>query len=330
MKNQNIMTTTFLSLAVALLAQCDNPSANNIKPQAQNNASKQQNSLQLKSKPAYEDSLSYGKSSVSITYNNKVKDRARIEQIMNKYAQQTADPALIIAIARELRGIPYVAKTLEVNKQEKLVVNLSQLDCTTYVENVLAIYLCIKNGKTSVDDYAHYLRMVRYQNGEVSYTARQHYFTDWIYENTQKGFVEEIQSPNPPFSATQTLRIDFMSTQASLYPMLKDNPQMIERIAKTEQLLSGKKFSYIPKSAIHNTKLLRSAIHDGDIIAITTSKAGLDTSHIGIAVWHKDGLHMLNASQIHKKVVEEPMTLYQYMQKHPSQTGIRIVRVKTE
>ena len=46
MKNQNIMTTTFLSLAVALLAQCDNPSANNIKPQAQNNASKQQNSLQ--------------------------------------------------------------------------------------------------------------------------------------------------------------------------------------------------------------------------------------------------------------------------------------------
>ena len=147
MKNQNIMTTTFLSLAVALLAQCGNPSANNIKPQAQNNASKQQNSLQLKSKPAYEDSLSYGKSSVSITYNNKVKDRARIEQIMNKYAQQTADPALIIAIARELRGIPYVAKTLEVNKQEKLVVNLSQLDCTTYVENVLAIYLCIKNGK---------------------------------------------------------------------------------------------------------------------------------------------------------------------------------------
>ena len=36
---------------------------------------------------------------------------------------------------------------------------------------------------------------------------------------------------------------------------------------------------------------------------------------------------MLNASQIHKKVVEEPMTLYRYMQKHPSQTGIRIVRV---
>ena len=67
MKNQNIMTTTFLSLAVALLAQCGNPSANNIKPHAQNNASNQQNSLQLKSKPAHEDWWSYGKSSGSIT-----------------------------------------------------------------------------------------------------------------------------------------------------------------------------------------------------------------------------------------------------------------------
>ncbi|MBQ2498070.1 MAG: DUF1460 domain-containing protein, partial [Prevotella sp.] len=59
----------------------------------------------------------------------------------------------------------------------------------------------------------------------------------------------------------------------------------------------------------------------------TTSKKGLDTSHVGIAVWHKDGLHLLNASMIHKKVVEEPMTLKQYMQKHLSQTGIRVVRV---
>ena len=331
MKNHFIMTTAFLSLAVALLAQCGSPSANKKNPQIQHNADTQQITQQQKLSTAYKEaprSSSYTDDSVSITYYNETEDKARIGQIVNKYAQHTANPDLIIAIARELRGIPYVAKTLEVNKQEKLVINLSQLDCTTYVENVLAIYLCIKNGKTAFDDYAHYLRMVRYQNGEVSYPARQHYFTDWIYENTQKGFVQEIQSPNPPFTAIQALRIDFMSTHASLYPMLKNNPQMIERIAKTEQLLSGKKFSYIPKSAIHNTKLLRSSIHDGDIIAITTSKAGLDTSHIGIAVWHKDGLHMLNASQIHKKVVEEPMTLYQYMQKHPSQTGIRIVRIK--
>ena len=90
--------------------------------------------------------------------------------------------------------------------------------------------------------------------------------------------------------------------------MLKNNPEMVKPIAEMERRLSGNTYMYIPKGDIKNTKLLRSAIHDGDIIAIITKKNGLDTSHIGIAVWHKDGLHMLNASQIHKKVVEEPMT----------------------
>ena len=104
MKNKNIMTTTFLSLAVALLVQCGNPSTNSVKPHAQHNASTQmdslqqktlqQNSLQVKSKTADKeasDSSSCGKSSVSITYYNKVKDRTRIEQIINKYSHHTAD-----------------------------------------------------------------------------------------------------------------------------------------------------------------------------------------------------------------------------------------------
>ena len=235
---------------------------------------------------------------------------------------------LILHIARKFLGTPYVAKTLETEGKERLVINARQLDCTTYVENTMAIYLCVSNGQTSYDDYKNQLRLLRYANGEVTYAARQHYFTQWIEENTKKGYVHELQSPTPPFTAEQLLRIDFMTTHVSLYPMLKDSPEDIKTIAQRERELSGRRYRYIPKTSIRNNSLFRSTIKDGDIIAITTSKKGLDTSHIGIAVWHKDGLHMLNASQIHKKVVEEPMTLYQYMQRHPSQTGIRIVRMK--
>lgn len=36
---------------------------------------------------------------------------------------------------------------------------------------------------------------------------------------------------------------------------------------------------------------------------------------------------MLNASSIHKKVIDEPMLLRTYMMKHPSQIGIRVCRV---
>jgi hypothetical protein len=72
---------------------------------------------------------------------------------------------------------------------------------------------------------------------------------------------------------------------------------------------------------------MRKAVRDGDIIAITCQKPGLDIAHLGFAVWRSDGLHLLNASQLHKRVVEEPMTLGQYLAKHPSHTGIRIIRI---
>jgi hypothetical protein len=69
-------------------------------------------------------------------------------------------------------------------------------------------------------------------------------------------------------------------------------------------------------------------VKDGDILAITCNKKGLDIAHLGFAVWRKDGLHLLNASMLHKKVVEESMTLWQYMQKHKTFTGIRVIRIK--
>ena len=313
-------------MALALLAQCSdakNPAESNTPKQksyiANDSAKYVQTTTTKKAETTNEDFATVSNS----------EDQKRIETILTKNAKHDTSPSsLIIALAREFKGAPYVAKTLENDSIENLIINTRQLDCTTYVENVLALYLCIKNQKLTFSDYCSFLKNIRYVGGKVSYPTRQHYFTEWIDENTKDGYVEEIQSPNPPFTAKQLLKINFMSTHTQFYPMLKNNPELVKPIAKMESRLSGNTYRFIPKASIANTQLFRSTIHDGDIIAIVTSKGGLDTSHIGIAVWHKDGLHMLNASQIHKKVVEEPMTLYQYMQKHPSQTGIRIVRVK--
>lgn len=254
-------------------------------------------------------------------------DSAIIMRIMHDAAAQPQSKNLILHIARKLIGTPYVAKTLERNAKETLVVNIKELDCTTYVENVLAIYQCVKQSKTSFNDYLHFIRMIRYANGNVSYANRQHYFTQWIEENTKKGFVKEIQSNGYPFTAVQYIDVNYMTTHREQYPMLANDTALTSAIRKAEKAVSGHKYRYIPKKTIANNRAFKSAIHDGDILAIVTKKKGLDTSHIGIAVWHSDGLHLLNASMIHKKVVEEPMTLYQYMQKHPSQTGIRVVRI---
>lgn len=319
------MKTLLLSIATAMLAQCGN--AHSTRQSSGNEADTSSTATNSAATDTARTAPTQQNDGYTTVYSSE--DKAKAEMLIAKFSakSEACGNALVVEIAREMRGIPYVAKTLENDSTENLVVNLRQLDCTTYVENVLAIYLCVKNNRRTFADFCQYLRKIRYADGTVSYPTRQHYFTEWIEENTKDGLVKEIQAPNPPFTAVQHLSLNFMSTHAPLYPMLKNNPEMVKPIAEMERRLSGKTYRYIPKAAIANNSTFRSAIHDGDIIAITTSKSGLDTSHIGIAVWHKDGLHMLNASQIHKKVVEEPMTLYQYMQKHPSQTGIRITRI---
>ena len=235
---------------------------------------------------------------------------------------------LMLYYGKKLQGVPYVASTLEVNKKEQLVVNLRQLDCTTLVENVTALTLCAYRGQYTWQAYLDALRNMRYREGIAdSYTSRIHYFTEWITANEAKGIVTEIQAPNPPFKALQTVNVNYMSTHPNSYKALREHPEYVSDIRRMEQRVSGGKFRYIPKAIVSNGSLLRKAVRDGDIIAITCKKKGLDIAHLGLAVWKDDGLHLLNASMLHKKVVLEPMTLAQYLQKHPSHTGIRIIRI---
>lgn len=255
------------------------------------------------------------------------RDSVKATRIMRSLGSLERKEDSILFIARQLTGVPYVAQTLEKNKRERLVINLRQLDCTTFVENVLALYLCCKQKRTSFKNFCDNLKDIRYACGNIGYESRLHYFSQWIESNAAAGRVKEIQSPTPPFSKTQTLDLHFMSKNHDKYPMLANNKELVGKIAEHEKEFYGKRYKYISKTDLGDSALLRQTIKDGDILAIVTSKAGLDTSHIGLAVWHEDGLHLLNASQIHKKVVEESLTLSAYMRQHPSQTGIRVIRI---
>jgi hypothetical protein len=233
--------------------------------------------------------------------------------------------------ARLFIGRPYVAHTLEVNDTEQLVVNTRELDCTTLVENVLALTLCHLQGKHSFEAFRLQLTRLRYRQGIIDgYPSRLHYFTDWILDNEAMHVVSEIQQTVAPFTAIQTISVDYMSRHPQSYRALGLHPEFISQIADQERSLFGRRFRYIPKSQVADTKALRQCVHNGDVLAITCSKPGLDIAHLGFAVWRSDGLHLLNASQLHKKVVEEPMTLNQYLSKHPTHTGIRVIRLRRD
>ncbi len=254
-------------------------------------------------------------------------DSTRIVSLLQEALQLKQKPkSWMLWFGRKFAGVPYVAGTLDAMSEEQLVVNTRQLDCTTYVEMVTALTKCAQRQETSFAAFCKWLRNVRYIGGEVAYVRRQHYFTVWMEANELEGIVQNV-APNPPFTAIQTVNLYWMTTHRSSYKMLTAHPEWTSGIRSLEQSVNGKKYRYIPKGKVANTPVFRTAIHDGDIIAIITNKEGLDTTHIGIASWHKDGLHLLNASSIHKKVIDEPMTLYQYMQKHPVQIGIRVCRV---
>ena len=255
-------------------------------------------------------------------------DSLLVEKMLNNAKTLPRDANLPLYFARQFQGKPYVAHTLEVADNEQLIVNTRQFDCTTLVETVTALTLCVRRQHYTFADYLEVLLMIRYRGGEIKgYSSRLHYFSDWIIDNSSMSLVRELQSPIPPFTATQHVHVSYMSQHPEAYKALRNHPELVPKISKQEQLLTGMIFRYIPISELNNRNTLRDVVHDGDIIAITCNKPGLDIAHLGFSVWRKDGLHLLNASSVHKKVLEEPMTLRQYMSKHPSFTGIRIIRI---
>lgn len=228
----------------------------------------------------------------------------------------------IVAIGKTFIGTPYVAKTLEVGTTESLVINLHGLDCTTYVENVLAFGFLLKDGKADFDDFAKALETIRYKDGNLDgYSSRLHYFSEWIANNESKGILKDITAE---IGGTEiTKEINFMSTHRDLYPFLKDDANF-EKIKASENYLNNQAICILPQDQIAINEHL---INTGDIIALTTSIKGLDITHTGIATREKDGrIHLLHASTGSNEVEVSKLPLAAYLKKIKKNTGIMVVR----
>lgn len=268
--------------------------------------------------------------------NPKTQDSTTVVSLLRKGIRQPAGENLMLFYANQLIDRPYVGKTLEVNPKEELAVNLRELDCTTLVENVVALVLTTQQKSTRFSDFCRNLERIRYRNGKLDgYASRNHYFSEWILSNETQSIVQEVKGKAKdsrgafyPFVDTQTLNCTYMSQHPNSYPMLKDDAAALKQIKANEQRINGRTVHYVPRRFLNRTRKELAAIQDGDILAIVTKKQGLDVSHLGLAVWGTDGqLHLLNASQIHKRVVLEPLTLFEYMKQHPTQLGVRVIRV---
>ncbi len=228
----------------------------------------------------------------------------------------------MVAVGKTFLGTEYVAKTLEIGDTETLVVNLHELDCTTFVENVLAFSLLLKEGKTDFDSFAKKLETIRYKDGKLDgYASRLHYFSEWIANNGQKGILTDITSEIGGKEITK--EINFMSEHRELYPFLS-NGANFEKIKASENYLNDQAICILPQEDIEANELM---IQSGDIIALTTSIKGLDITHTGIASREKDGrIHLLHASSSGGVKVSK-LPLADYLRKINKNTGIMVARV---
>ncbi|MCM1312761.1 MAG: DUF1460 domain-containing protein [Bacteroides sp.] len=235
----------------------------------------------------------------------------------------------MVYYGKKFIGVPYVAHTLEVGDEEELVVNLRQMDCTTFVEYVVALSICDMKEERKFEDFCRHLTTIRYRDGLIEgYVSRLHYFTLWGEDNVKKNVVQEIVSDSVPFTAVQTVQINYMSSHPSLYKRLKNDASLVPIIKKYEDVTNGKQFRYIPKSLLNGNFEQLGGVASGDIVSIITNKRGLDTSHVGIVVWQNGRLHLMHASSLKKKVVLDSDTFYDYSMKQPSQLGIRVYRLR--
>lgn len=242
---------------------------------------------------------------------------------VDKNLSQKPINEVLVEIGKSFIGTDYLAHSLEKDGDEQLVINLFGLDCTTFVENVLALSRCVKEKQTSFEDYSEELQFIRYRDGIINgYPSRLHYFSDWIYNNVSKGIVEDI-TEQIGGTAIQ-FKLNFMSTHPESYKQLNENPDLIPQIKIQEEEISSRIYYYIPKDEV---ELKEKFINEGDIIAITTTVEGLDIGHLGIAVKMDDErIHLLHAPTVNSKVHITKEPLSDYLMKYKRHSGVIVLK----
>ncbi|WP_289074822.1 N-acetylmuramoyl-L-alanine amidase-like domain-containing protein [uncultured Bacteroides sp.] len=237
-----------------------------------------------------------------------------------------SDADRIMFFAKSMIGIPYCGGTLDVNENESLVVRTDSVDCTTYVETVLAMYLASKIEHGGYSDFKEALTRIRYRDGVIKgYSSRLHYFSDWVADNEKKGILYEVTLRSN--HSQRHFSINYMTKHSGLYRRLKEDSLSVNEMLCVEEKWKNYDMSYIPKELLkeHHNNI---DICNGDILALTTNIDGLDVLHLGFAVWVDGNIHLLHASSLYGRVVLDPMSLYEYLKDRKKHTGIRVIRVK--
>jgi hypothetical protein len=181
----------------------------------------------------------------------------------------------IAFISGRFLGTPYQERTLvgDVATPEVFVVNLAAVDCFTFIDYVEAMRL-----SGSFKGFMVNLRRVRYRGGRVAYTARNHFFTDWIGA-----------TPRHVKDVTAAVGRGREVTARKELNRKADGGLFLSGIG-----IRARQVTYIPAVSIGGE--VTRGLATGDYIGVYTEEAGLDVSHVGIVIREGSSLLLRHAS----------------------------------
>ena len=229
----------------------------------------------------------------------------------------------VVAAGRFFEGVPYEGGTLGNTPEERVVVNLRAFDCVTFVENVLALALTEGRGERTEEAFVGQLVRLRYRDGEArDYASRLHYSSDWLAEMVRAGILEDVTCGLG--GERYAPEVNFMTAHAEAYPALKACGALREKMRVVEDSIRARTYYYIPKERVEK---VAAQIKTGDVILITTTVEGLDTSHLGFAVVEDGEVYLLHASSERGRVVLSEEPLAAYLAGNRMQSGIMVGRL---
>jgi hypothetical protein len=194
-------------------------------------------------------------------------------------------------LSAKFLGIDYAESTLIGDKDttEVFVINLEGVDCFTFIEYVEAMRM----SKTFYG-FQEILKKVRYRAGEVSFTKRNHFFTDWIEFNGD--LVEDVTGKIGGDKA--------VAIQKALNEK-EDGTFVLRGIPSW-----SREIKYVPSGVIDD--LILDRLNTGDYAGIYSNADGLDVSHVGIIIRKGDSIYLRHASSQKevRKVVDQDFRVY--------------------
>lgn len=173
----------------------------------------------------------------------------------------------VVHISEPFLGTPYRARTLvgSADIPEQLVAELAAVDCFTLLDYVEAL-----RRSARPDEFRQRLIEVRYRDGIVAWDHRRHFFTDWAA--APAGRVRDV---------TVAVGGDRSRQATKQLNRKADGTRHLPGVAVQERLVH-----YLPVAALDAGVLAR--LQPGDYLGIYTPAAGLDVTHVGIAI-RRDG-----------------------------------------